>query len=330
MLAREELISREKMESIGGLSQDEKEFINSVFSMAEMVKVLYEDYLERKRSPQVKASKNNKVKEGLKEVPSTSVSENNSEVCSEGHSSNSPSSHQIGFGAFEKHTRGVGLKLLTKMGYEEGKGLGCKGQGIVNPIEVVERPRYLGLGYGEVDLGESSKIGSKTSEASNASNGQLKTLQEHFTKGNGMSLQDCGSECKSSPKKSEDQHGRYNGHVFTNSPFDYNKHNQVIRTCGIVIHVLIVIHPSIVLPSVGRDKLCTGNLCRPGRKHDIKVQLHNGRKRRVNRSGCQKLIALLQQGVDIKRLVVGSLIQSFVQGRTKGLHMYSRRRKYYQ
>jgi hypothetical protein len=46
MLAREELISREKMGSTGGLSQYEKEFRNSVFSMAEMVKVFYEDYLE--------------------------------------------------------------------------------------------------------------------------------------------------------------------------------------------------------------------------------------------------------------------------------------------
>jgi G patch domain-containing protein 2 len=62
------------------------------------------------------------------------------------------------------------LRLLTKMGYE-GKGLGIEGQGIVNPIEVVERPQYLGLGYGEVDLGSSSKMGSKTSKASNASNG---------------------------------------------------------------------------------------------------------------------------------------------------------------
>jgi hypothetical protein len=164
----------------------------------------------------------------LKEVDSTSISENTSEVCSEGQSSNSPHSHQVGFGAFEKHTKGVGFRILTKMGYEEGKGLGCKGQGIVNPIEVVERSQYLVLGYGEVDLGASSKIGSKTSEASNASNDQLKTLQEHFTKGNGASLQDCGSERNSSPKTGEDQHGRYNGHVFTNSPFDYNKHNQVI------------------------------------------------------------------------------------------------------
>ena len=80
-----------------------------MFSMAEMVKVLYEDYLERKSTVQAKASKNNKGKEALKEVPSTSVSENISEVCSEGSSSNFPHSHQVGFGAFEKHTKGVGL-----------------------------------------------------------------------------------------------------------------------------------------------------------------------------------------------------------------------------
>jgi hypothetical protein len=214
MLAREEHISRRKMASTGGLSQDEKKFRDSVFAMAEMVKVLYEDYLERKSTVQVKASKNNKGKEALKEVPSTPVSDNISEVCSEGFSSNFPHSHQVGFGEFEKHTKGVGLRILTKMGYEKGKGLGRQGQGIVNPIEVEERPRYLGLGYERGDLGESSKMGSKTSEASDASNGQLKTLQEHFTKGNGASLQDCGSECKSSPKKGEDQHGRYNGHVF--------------------------------------------------------------------------------------------------------------------
>jgi hypothetical protein len=43
MLAKEELISRKKMASTVGLSQNEKEFRNSLFAMAEMVKVLYED-----------------------------------------------------------------------------------------------------------------------------------------------------------------------------------------------------------------------------------------------------------------------------------------------
>jgi hypothetical protein len=69
-----------------------------------------------------------------------------------------------------------------------------------------------------------------------------------------------------------------------------------------------MIYPSIVLPSVGRDKLCTGNPCQPGRKHYMNTQLHNGRKRRVSKPECQKLIVLIATGVDIKRLVVGSLI----------------------
>jgi hypothetical protein len=39
----------EKMASEERLSQDEKEFWKTFFAMSEMVKVLYEDYLERKR-----------------------------------------------------------------------------------------------------------------------------------------------------------------------------------------------------------------------------------------------------------------------------------------
>jgi hypothetical protein len=60
------------------------------------------------------------------------------------------------------------------------------------------------------------------------------------------------------------------------------------------------------------------------------TQLHNGIKRRVNKSGCRKLTARFATGVDIKRLHVGSLIQSFVQRRIKGLCMYSRRKRHSQ
>jgi hypothetical protein len=152
----------------------------------------------------------------LKELTSTPNSENISEVCSGSHSSISHCSHQDGsFGAFEKHTRGIGLKFLTKMGYE----------GIINPIEVMERPRYLGLGYGEVDIGEFSK----TLEASDASNDQPKSLWEQFMKGDGVSLHDGDSEYNSSPKLSEDQQERYNVHGFSKSLFDYKKHNHVIQ-----------------------------------------------------------------------------------------------------
>ena len=50
-------------------------------------------------------------------------------------------------GSFEKHTRGMGSKLMFKMGYQEGKGLGKHAQGMVEPISVVERPKNVGLGY---------------------------------------------------------------------------------------------------------------------------------------------------------------------------------------
>ena len=48
-------------------------------------------------------------------------------------------------------------------------------------------------------------------------------------KGDGVSLHDGDSECKSSSKKSEDLQERYNGHGFSKYLFDYKKHNHVIQ-----------------------------------------------------------------------------------------------------
>ncbi|GAB2289139.1 hypothetical protein Dimus_023442 [Dionaea muscipula] len=56
-------------------------------------------------------------------------------------------------GAFEVHTKGFGSKMMAKMGYVEGAGLGREGQGISEPIEVMKRPKSLGLG---MDFAENS------------------------------------------------------------------------------------------------------------------------------------------------------------------------------
>lgn len=49
------------------------------------------------------------------------------------------------FAGWEVHTRGIGSRLLAKMGYEFGKGLGRHGEGRVEPIHAVVLPRGKSL-----------------------------------------------------------------------------------------------------------------------------------------------------------------------------------------
>ena len=50
------------------------------------------------------------------------------------------------FGAFEAHTRGIGGRLLARMGFTPGSGLGRNNQGIAAAPVAEERPKRAGLG----------------------------------------------------------------------------------------------------------------------------------------------------------------------------------------
>lgn len=49
------------------------------------------------------------------------------------------------YASFEKHTKGIGMKLLQKMGWNKGDGLGKAKQGILRPVDVKVRRRGEGL-----------------------------------------------------------------------------------------------------------------------------------------------------------------------------------------
>ncbi|XP_065917510.1 zinc finger CCCH-type with G patch domain-containing protein-like [Dysidea avara] len=69
--------------------------------------------------------------------------------------SSTPGTTTLGY--WEEHTNGIGSKLLQKMGYVYGKGLGKKGEGRLEPVEIVILPNGLSLDAC-IKLKESKKL----------------------------------------------------------------------------------------------------------------------------------------------------------------------------
>lgn len=95
------------------------------------------------------------------------------------------------FGSFEVHTKGFGSKIMAKMGYVEGEGLGKDGKGMSAPIEVIQRPKSLGLGMTfEESSSEPVKVAKQSGGSARRPKGTPTTIGafEKHTKGFGSKM----------------------------------------------------------------------------------------------------------------------------------------------
>ncbi|XP_076922905.1 uncharacterized protein LOC143584847 [Bidens hawaiensis] len=117
---------------------------------------------------------------------------------------NKPVASSSNYGAFEMHTTGFGSRMMAKMGYVDGGGLGKDGTGISEPIEAIQRPKSLGLGAKIPDtleavnatpppqkskrvIGQGSRGSGSRGKSGNAQNVKFGSFERH-TKGFGSKM----------------------------------------------------------------------------------------------------------------------------------------------
>lgn len=95
-----------------------------------------------------------------------------------------PALSQTGMGSWEVHTRGIGAKILLQMGFEPGKGLGKKLQGISAPVEAHLRKGRGAIGaYGPEKL---AKVPEKKIDEDEEEAKEFKVKLSQWRKGDGV------------------------------------------------------------------------------------------------------------------------------------------------
>ncbi|KAG6531935.1 septin and tuftelin-interacting protein 1 homolog 1-like [Zingiber officinale] len=88
-----------------------------------------------------------RIKEGAQRREKEKESERGRPKLTKNSSGRRDASGASEMGKFEAHTKGIGSKLMKKMGFTEGSGLGKNEQGIVAPVEAKLRPKNMGIGF---------------------------------------------------------------------------------------------------------------------------------------------------------------------------------------
>eukprot|EP00126_Sphaerothecum_destruens_P006437 Sdes_comp19350_c0_seq2m10582 len=130
------------------------------------------------------------------------------------------------FASWEKHTTGFGSKMLAKMGFVPGKGLGAKGSGISKPVQVSSRKIHVGLGFDPSDGVQNEegkkRRGEKSDGEENSSDSSFEgSSQEEEEEENQefipLSLKKSHREKKSRAKKKQEKYGNFSGMTTKNS-----------------------------------------------------------------------------------------------------------------
>ncbi|MPC07610.1 tuftelin-interacting protein 11-like [Portunus trituberculatus] len=102
-----------------------------------------------------------------------------------GRSSGGSSLLGSGLGDWEKYTSGIGSKLLKKMGFEEGKGLGKNLQGISTPVEANKRKGKGAIGFYGSERSERSLKDFPTHDSDEEEKEKFKDLLQQWKKTGG-------------------------------------------------------------------------------------------------------------------------------------------------